>query len=79
MGFSEAAPLFLLQGSCIAKDMRPILSSFVPKRRPFRISSSEEIPTTMPDPAEVDSDYPVEDPETVSVRQRLTASVAIRN
>ena len=70
--------LFLLVNSSLPKDMRPILMTFVPKPRPLTVSSSEEIPATLPNPFQ---DYAVtkgEQPETVPLRQRLTAPVAAR-
>jgi hypothetical protein len=45
-----ALGLLLLSESAIPRDLRPILSTFVPEPRALAISGAEEPPETVPDP-----------------------------
>ncbi len=79
---TERAPtalgLLMPQGSAIPKDLRPILSRFVPEPRPLVISGAEELPEAVPNPCKgwmIDGGTTS---DTIPLRRRLTAAAASR-
>jgi hypothetical protein len=74
----SALGLLLPMGSAIPKDLRPILSRFVPEPRPLAIASEEELPATVPDPRAGWWTRRGEKAEPIPLRQRLTAAAASR-
>jgi hypothetical protein len=79
---SERAPtalgLLMPSGSAVPRDMRPILSRFVPEPRPLAISGEEELPDTVPDPVARWWIPRGESAEPIPLRRRLTAASASR-
>jgi hypothetical protein len=79
-GWKSPAPLrlFMPQGWSLPSDLHPILKRFVPEPRTVSISTSEELPATVPSQIPSWRSSRGEKPEEIPLRQRLTASPALR-
>jgi hypothetical protein len=70
--------LFMPHNWTIPPDLRPILKTFVPEPREVSLSTSEELPPTVPMQIASWRLKQGEKPEDVSLRRRDTASAALR-
>ena len=70
--------LFFPAGWYIPRDLRAILQTFVPRPRAVAIESTQELPPTVPRQLAAWRARNGEKPDSIPLRQRLTASVALR-
>ena len=70
--------VFFPLGWCIPRDLRATLQKFVPQPRAVSIESTEELPATTQEQIAAWRVRKGEKPESIPLRQRLTAQVALR-
>ena len=75
---STRLSLFFPLGWFIPRDLRTMLQKFVPRPRAVSIDSTEELPATVPQQIAEWRVRHGEEPESIPLRQRLTAPVALR-